>query len=85
MSREVVTSLYCHKPLISFIILDRQRQPLMRIDIKRHEIWEWSDHTRSDPLTLHKRCRCMSEFRASDELPKKPKGKVVSRRRGCAA
>jgi hypothetical protein len=47
MSREVVTSLYCHNHLISLVMLDRQRQPLMRINVKRREIWEWSDHTRS--------------------------------------
>jgi hypothetical protein len=45
MSGEVVTSLYSHKHLISLIILDRQRQPLIRTDVKRREIWEWSDHT----------------------------------------
>lgn len=45
MSREVVTSLYCHNQLISLVMLDRQRQPLMRINVKRREIWEWSDHT----------------------------------------
>ena len=47
MGGEVVTSLYCHKHLISLTILDRQRQPLIRPDVKRREIWEWSDHTRS--------------------------------------
>jgi hypothetical protein len=25
--------------------LDCQRKPLMRTDVKRREIWEWSDHT----------------------------------------
>ena len=28
-------------------MLDRQRKPLMRIDVKRGEIWEWRDHTRT--------------------------------------
>ena len=46
MSREVVTSLYSHKQLISLVMLDHQRQPLMRTDVRRREIWEWSDHTR---------------------------------------
>src|SRR2546423_14673926 len=46
MSREVVTSLYSHKHLISLIMLDRQRQLLIRTDVRRGEIWEWSDHTR---------------------------------------
>jgi hypothetical protein len=41
----VVTSLYCPKQLISLVMLDRQRQPLMRIDVKQRKIWEWSDHT----------------------------------------
>jgi lysophospholipase L1-like esterase len=45
MNREVVTSLYYHNRLISLVMLDRQRKPLMRTDIKRREIWEWSDHT----------------------------------------
>jgi hypothetical protein len=45
MSREVVTSLYCHNHLISLVMLDCQRQHLMRINVKRREIWEWSDHT----------------------------------------
>ena len=45
MSREVVTSLYSHKHLISLIMLDRQRQLLIRTDVRRGEIWEWSDHT----------------------------------------
>ena len=34
MSGAVVTSLYCHNYLISFIMLDRQRKPLMRTDVK---------------------------------------------------
>jgi hypothetical protein len=29
-------------------MLDRQRQPLMRIAVKRRETWEWSDHTQGD-------------------------------------
>jgi hypothetical protein len=45
MSREVVTRLYCHNDLISLVMLDRQREPLMYIDSRRREIWEWSDHT----------------------------------------
>jgi hypothetical protein len=45
MNGEVVTSLYCHNHLISFIMLDHQRKSLMRTDVKRREIWEWSDHT----------------------------------------
>lgn len=45
MSREVVVCLYCHNYLISLIRLDRQRKLLMRTDVKRREIWEWSDHT----------------------------------------
>jgi hypothetical protein len=52
MSRAVVTSLYCSKHLISLIMLDRQRQPLMRIAVKRRETWEWSDHTPSRCLSL---------------------------------
>ena len=47
MSREVVAILYCHKYLISLVRLDRQRKLLMRADVKRREIWEWSDHTLS--------------------------------------
>jgi hypothetical protein len=49
MSREVVAILYCHNSLISLVGLDFQRKPLMRTDVKRHEIWEWSDHTRLGP------------------------------------
>jgi hypothetical protein len=45
MSREVVAILYCHNSLISLVGLDCQRKPLMRTDVKRREIWEWSDHT----------------------------------------
>jgi hypothetical protein len=45
MSREVVAILYCHNPLISLVGLDCQRKLLMRTDVKRREIWEWSDHT----------------------------------------
>jgi hypothetical protein len=26
-------------------MLDHQKNPLMRTDVKRREIWEWSDHT----------------------------------------
>src|SRR6266480_2870864 len=52
MSREVVTSLYSHKHLISLIMLDRQRQLLIRTDVRRGEIWEWSDHTRYKDLDL---------------------------------
>ena len=37
--------LYCHNYLISLVRLDRQRKLLMRTDVKRREIWEWSDHT----------------------------------------
>jgi hypothetical protein len=48
MSREVVPSLYCYNYLISFVMLDYQRKPLMRIDVKQLEIWEWSDHTRGN-------------------------------------
>ena len=40
MSREVVTSLYYPNHLISLGMLDRQRQPLMRIDVKQRETWE---------------------------------------------
>jgi hypothetical protein len=46
MSREVVISLYTHNRLISLVMLDCQRQPLMRTALRRREIWEWSDHTR---------------------------------------
>jgi hypothetical protein len=49
MSREVVAILYYHKYLISLVRLDRQRKLLMRADVKRREIWEWSDHT---PMTM---------------------------------
>ena len=45
MSREVVAILYCHNSLISLVGLDCQRKLLMRTDVKRREIWEWSDHT----------------------------------------
>jgi hypothetical protein len=45
MNREVITRLYCHNDLISLVMLDRQREPLMYIDLMRREIWEWSDHT----------------------------------------
>jgi len=45
MSREVVTRLYCHNDLISLVMLDRQRKPLMRTNVRRRESWEWSDHT----------------------------------------
>jgi hypothetical protein len=48
----VVTSLYCHNHLVSLVMLDHQKNPLMRTDVKRREIWEWSDHT---PLHLHYR------------------------------
>src|SRR5262245_12354613 len=48
MSREVVTSLCCHNYLISLVMLDRQRKPLMRTDVRRRETWEWSDHTQRD-------------------------------------
>jgi hypothetical protein len=41
----VVTSLYCHNHLVSLVMLDHQKNPLMRTDVKRREIWEWSDHT----------------------------------------
>jgi hypothetical protein len=51
MSREVVAILYCHNSLISLVGLDCQRKLLMRTDVKRREIWEWSDHTRTE-----KRC-----------------------------
>ena len=34
-----------HKHLMSFVMLDPQRKLLMRTDVKRREIWEWSDHT----------------------------------------
>src|SRR5262245_60830416 len=40
--------LYCHNYLISLVRLDRQRKLLMRTDVKRREIWEWSDHTRPE-------------------------------------
>ena len=46
MSREVVAILYCHNSLISLVGLDCQRKLLMCTDVKRREIWEWSDHTR---------------------------------------
>ena len=45
MSREVVAILYCHNSLISLVGLDCQKKLLMRTDVKRREIWEWSDHT----------------------------------------
>jgi hypothetical protein len=45
MSREVVAILYCHNHLISLVILDFQRKPLMHTDVTRREIWEWRDHT----------------------------------------
>jgi hypothetical protein len=32
-------------------MLDHQKNPLMRTDVKRREIWEWSDHTLVDPRT----------------------------------
>jgi hypothetical protein len=31
--------------LVSLVMLDHQKNPLMRTDVKRREIWEWSDHT----------------------------------------
>jgi hypothetical protein len=31
-------------------MLDRQREPLMYIDSRRCEIWEWSDHTLYEDL-----------------------------------
>jgi len=53
MSRAVVTSLYCHNRLISLVMLDCQRKPLMHTDVTRREIWEWSDHTHlTDPQRL---------------------------------
>jgi hypothetical protein len=45
MSREVAAILYCHNHLISLVILDFQRKPLMHTDVTRREIWEWRDHT----------------------------------------
>ena len=44
----MVTRLYCPNHLISLAMLDRQRQPLMRTDVSRREIWEWSDHTHKE-------------------------------------
>src|SRR5688572_15378964 len=64
MSRAVVTSLYCHNHLISLVMLDCQRQPLMCIDVKRREIWEWSDHTRA-PGSRSDRKRLLSPLAAS--------------------
>jgi hypothetical protein len=45
-----VAILYCHNYLISLVRLGRQRKLLMRTDVKRREIWEWSDHTPSTSL-----------------------------------
>ena len=54
MSREIVAILYCHKYLISLVRLDRQRKLFMRADVKRREIWEWSDHTLlKDPVIVN--------------------------------
>ena len=44
-SREAVTSLCCHKRLISLVMLDCQRQPLKCTHARRRKIWERSDHT----------------------------------------
>jgi len=52
MSREVVAILYCHNHLISLVILDFQRKPLMHTDVTRREIWEWRDHTREKPVLV---------------------------------
>ena len=59
MSRAVVTSLYCHKHLMSFVMLDPQRKLLMRTDVKRREIWEWSDHP---PVREPSAARCRSDL-----------------------
>ena len=45
----MVTTPYSHNHLISLVMLDRQSQPLMHTDVRRREIWEWSDHTPSLP------------------------------------
>jgi hypothetical protein len=37
----VVTSLYCHNHLVSLVMLDHQKNLLMRTDVKRREIWEY--------------------------------------------
>jgi hypothetical protein len=46
MSREVVTSLYFHNHLISLVMLEFQRKPLMLTVDEGRDIWEWRDHTR---------------------------------------
>jgi hypothetical protein len=43
----VIASLHCHYHLISLVMQDGRRKPLMRTDVKQRESWEWRDHTRS--------------------------------------
>jgi hypothetical protein len=41
----VIASLHCHYHLISLVMQDGRRKPLMRTDVKQRESWEWRDHT----------------------------------------
>jgi len=38
--------MYRHNRLISLVMAYRPRKPLKHTDVRRREIWEWSDHTR---------------------------------------
>jgi hypothetical protein len=65
MNKALVTSLYFHNHLISLVMLDRQRKPLMRTDVKRREIWEWRDHTRKEGVRdlVMELCCALHNFR----------------------
>ena len=63
--QKVVAILYCHNSLISLVGLDCQRKLLMRTDVKRREIWEWSDHTHQGEQAARHTYRTQSRARVS--------------------